>query len=1386
MTRLIRTLLVSVCAALAAPGVAGAADLQFGAAQQLSPNGLVADSPQVDVDPNGNAVAGWREAVNGKFEAHVAYRPADGFFSSPSVRLSPAGVDAGAPLVAIARDGTAIAVWNQPQTVAPAGRVDVAAAVRPPGGSFGAPVILSPGTDSAYPGAVEFDNAGNAIVMITTDLGNGDVGKQRAELIFRPAGGSFGAPSPVYTTIGDANLNQDGQLGLYDIAFDGAGNAVVGFAENSYAFNQDRDWSELRGFGRSAAGAIELPPKRIGGRNTDRSVGSLQMGISGSRQLAAYNRQVGAGTGTLEYVTRTQSGDEWSGYRILAGDRTDPQKLAGSGNLSTDAAGNALIAATDVQPPVGTAPVPREFFLPAGSRDFTGPRPLPAGITGTSAQLKDAGDGQRYWTTPVGGGSHLWFASRSAGEAPTFGTPQDVGSFNVGSPAVAVGPNGHTVVLSLVQQGLDTKVQAIFGAEPVPGVPTPPPAPPPPPPPPVTNAIDAVGKVESGRPVVLSVAVSGVVSRIEWRIGNSGPYIGDGVERAIRLRVNGTQTIRAKLIGPGGTKEVSRTISGPKAPTDADARRVASGEPSGTSAVIATGRPGVLSGKDAGCAQTTMYAGGRTLFGCMRPIDELTDIPAGERGVLDPLASAYRLNRSDAPLMDRAVQLVDGYLISNTLTLDGLWPVVPSGGAKLVALPQAQALTSSNAAFRVAGQALKPAGSGFNLRLTSSASPIDLGTVPRPSALKYLGGLAYAGAFDVSLGGGFATIETNLRYPGFISRNGIPVQPRIRMYASPDRILTENLPTLGPFDRMDFGPVPMIGVKLTYDAARNEWGGGGRACLFSSECLEFQPPVGGLRFGGEGELVYAKTSLNYGDPGRPIGPGIFLENAGFGFGLNPSRVFGSARLSLGSFVKLDGREVFAFPSAAAPYVLRRDEVGDSFPANLYAKRFTNPLIAAGADVLVRLPVIGEQRLGGGYLLFESTGYVAMGGSASIDVLGIIRYSGSVSGEYNLVGQRYNLHGDIRACLIVVDDDLCAGSVAHMSRGPGLEGGAGACLTLGPVSVGGGVLWAEPGKPKVWPLDGCKWSPFRVAIAARAAQAPASFTMTVKPGGPSQVLRLEGRGAAPKVKVTGPGGQTLSSGDAGLAYSPDGKIRLVHVNASGAHTTYVGLQNAAPGTWKVELLPGSAAVTSTGRAADPAAARVTGTVSGSDAARVLRYDIGARPAQRVTFYDVSPSGARKAIGTATSGAGTIRFAPAPGGGAHKILAAFELDGIAAEEKTVAAFRPPPPTLPTPGGLTVARSGSRLAISWSGVRGATTYEVAVTTASGRQVFRTVKARRTPIAGIAKTTSGTVTVRAAAPLRHSRTARRTFKATKATQRRLTSLRKCTVQGKRVRCRR
>ena len=165
---------------------------------------------------------------------------------------------------------------------------------------------------------------------------------------------------------------------------------------------------------------------------------------------------------------------------------------------------------------------------------------------------------------------------------------------------------------------------------------------------------------------------------------------------------------------------------------------------------------------------------------------------------------------------------------------------------------------------------------------------------------------------------------------------------------------------------------------------------------------------------------------------------------------------------------------------------------------MYSTPFTRPLVAAGADLTLDLPMLGDTRLGGGYFLYELPGYVAMGGNASFDrprhhplrrrhQRRVRRWS----------SRRYNLHGDIRACLIAVETNLCAASVSNISRGPNIEGGAGGCLQLGPVSVGGGVQWAHPNKPFIWPIDGCKWSPFKIDVRSRRRAAGGTAARLVR-------------------------------------------------------------------------------------------------------------------------------------------------------------------------------------------------------------------------------------------------------------------------------------------------
>src|SRR5262249_1405800 len=133
-----------------------------------------------------------------------------------------------------------------------------------------------------------------------------------------------------------------------------------------------------------------------------------------------------------------------------------------------------------------------------------------------------------------------------------------------------------------------------------------------------------------------------------------------------------------------------------------------------------------------------------------------------------------------------------------------------------------------------------------------------------------------------------------------------------------------------------------------------------------------------------------------------------------------------------------------------------------------------------------------------------------------------------------------------------------------------------------------------------------------------------------------------------------------------------------------------------------------------------------------------------------------------------------------------VAQFSLDGLAAETKTVTSFKPPPPQLGAPKRLTVRRAKpNKLAISWGAVPEAASYEIAVTTSDGRQVFQKTKRRPARIGGVAASVSGKVTVRAVDSLRQGKVSQRTFKRTSAAKRRFGRLPKCKVVKKKVVCR-
>ena len=273
-----------------------------------------------------------------------------------------------------------------------------------------------------------------------------------------------------------------------------------------------------------------------------------------------------------------------------------------------------------------------------------------------------------------------------------------------------------------------------------------------------------------------------------------------------------------------------------------------------------------------------------------------------------------------------------------------------------------------------------------------------------------------------------------------------------------------------------------------------------------------------------------------------------------------------------------------------------------------------------------------------------------------------------------------------------------------------------------------------------------------------------------------------RGCASKGRAPSPS-RARSGSELGL--SPDGRFRILRSDQN--KFVAVALVDPRPGTYTITPLPGSPQVARVREAKALPGPRVRGAVSGRGARRVLTYSVRRRADQAVTFFDVAASGSGTQIGRVVGGGrGRLRFTPAPGRGRHRVEARFELDGVPAERRVIARFKPPSPRLGTPRRLSVRRRPKALVVRWAGVRDATRYEVALTPSRGRQRFVTTRGRSLVLRRVPKTVRGSVSVRAVDRLRQGRTAKKRFRRAARPRRNVSSLPRCNVKRRRVSCRR
>ncbi len=360
---------------------------------------------------------------------------------------------------------------------------------------------------------------------------------------------------------------------------------------------------------------------------------------------------------------------------------------------------------------------------------------------------------------------------------------------------------------------------------------------------------------------------------------------------------------------------------------------------------------------------------------------------------------------------------------------------------------------------------------------------------------------------------------------------------------------------------------------------------------------------------------------------------------------------------------------------------------------------------------------------------HSNGYLSLNSNFSLGWSGIATLKGSASVQ--LKGLKFNGEIYVNACLDFVH--FCTGAHGLVS-----SKGIAVCLNvdtfLGDWHPGFGDKWGSA--PKLY-FTGCDVGPYKEAIAASASDA--TKTVRIGHGLPGATIVVTGRDAAPKVAFVGPHGERIETPS---DLQPLGGKGYFLLQSPAEHVTEIALAKPSAGTWRVEALPGSSAITRVESADGLPKPSIHASVSHGR----LHYRIKSQPGQVVRFSEKGAS-ASGPIGTAHGALGTIRFAPAAGKAERRqIVALVEQDGHARAQLVAGHYRAPAATRPAAvTGLRARRSGSHLVARW---RGAGPADVRVALSDGRRLVLRPRGHSVSVARVGRGTHATVTVRALSP--------------------------------------
>jgi hypothetical protein len=881
----------------------------------------------------------------------------------------------------------------------------------------------------------------------------------------------------------------------------------------------------------------------------------------------------------------------------------------------------------------------------------------------------------------------------------------------------------------------------------------------------------------------------------------------------------GTHSVTATTIGVGGgqvTQSTSVTVTKPggfRAPAPDTA--VAT-----TNAALFTEAL-----KRGQCVpNTTIVFGVVETNGCFSQIDPVTELPASEKGVAEeyvatntfleieagkkPCAlgkpgcapdpnAAFGRDPAARPFVSWGPMHVDGMTIS------------PVGNAAIVVFPAIQRIVSSNAKITYDGSVFGsiPVQSGpLNLDLSSGllhfsngSEGVRLFSFDTSKAFDDIGGFPINGTvtIDFTKEGEhrFTKLEVNLSLPEELS-TAAGADPTAKVDVDADNARGTYLGLLNiHMNKAFIGPVELANVDFTYNDAGEPAQGCPRKWWKATAEVFFLPgddEGGGLKMAPEpqrngiafcaGSFHSAGAELTFPALAAPeILPGVTLRKVGFSFQLHDPVVFdGSATIKSAELVTATGGFLAAFATPSHPYTFSAADAGGALPA-LRGKTFTSTTLAIGGKVeLEPYEEIGLE-LGSAYLLYSYPDYIVAEGSAHLQTfLFTVNAKGAL--ELSTSTGRFNALVEGEICLLggikIAHVGLCAGGEGRIS-----SRGISVCFNIldGTWTPGVGYVYGHA-FPEFFAGafgDGCKPSHFwetdvrgvsgravtTTPAAGRAARRLEGFspdlTFTVAKGESVKNIELVGAEGAPAVTVVAPNGEQLSSEPNQMLH---GK-KLSLISADKYQRTWIGVEEAVPGTYKVILQPGSTAVSNQLETREEPEAGVSASVTGSGDELTLHYDAGHAKDQTVSFYERG-KGSWELLKKVDGGKGTVDFEPSDGpAGKRELAAQVEVDGIPAPIETLDHFKaPPPPQAQEVDGVEVAHHGDELKVSWDKAAGSQEYAVVSETRGGTVKEQRVTAKRTSatLRDVSATEGGHVEVVSFGPLGdQGKAGQATFKA-------------------------